>query len=73
MSEARARQGQGGTKRSEGGSEVKESEMGEDTLGGGDITGSGHPCCLRPLGLGVLTLSVTKCTLVTSAHVTSDQ
>ena len=34
MSEARARQGQGGTKRSEGG-EVKESEMGEDTLGEG--------------------------------------
>ena len=31
------RLGQGGTKRSEGGREVKESEMGEDTLGGGDM------------------------------------
>ena len=66
------RQGQGGTKRSEGGSEVKESEMAEDTLRGGDITGSGHPCCLRPLGL-LTHDSVTKCTLVTLAHGTSDQ
>ena len=51
---------------------MKESEMAEDTLRGGDITGSGHPCCLRPLGL-LTHDSVTKCTLVTLAHGSSDQ
>ena len=85
VSEAPARQGQGGTKRSEGG-EVKESEMGEDTLEGGDRNGSGHPCCLRdpsaPCRIRAAIFpasadtwhchdSVTKCTLVTLAHVTT--